>query len=320
MINKFAWIPLLALVFVACTKTETTTTERYLLLKFKFNDTIPRLNSLGNLDTLPNGHWAVSPSFNGISSHFVELSPSDSTPLGKGAVLFLGAISGDSAIDFSKSIITKDGETFLQVPLSSIPAGTYKWLRVSLSYQNYDVPYKLDTTFGNISFYSVYNGTIASFIGFKTHFNNDGYLIKHLKVTDVANQTKTQGYWGFETTVGSGGFTFPAITKTGQAPANATTVVNPLFASSPVPQGSCVVTARFNQIKNNKLGYVGYDSTVVSNLVITGKETQSITVECNLSTNKSFEWRDDNGDHFWQPLKGEQVIDMGMRGMKPIIK
>ncbi len=243
----------------------------------------------------------------------MEIAESDSTPLGMGSVLYVGALK-DSAIDFSQSIITKDGETFLAVPLSSIKPGTYKWLRVSLAYQNYNVPYRLDTVVSGMPFYSVYSGTIASFVGYNTYIKD--YTISQQKVT--VNGKRRQGYWGFETTVGANGITFSPVTKTGQAPDSATTVVNPLFATSPIPKGSCVVTAKFqkaNYIKTN-------DSTTVSTnaLVITGKETGSITVECNMSTNKSFEWRDNNGDGAWQPLKGEQVIDMGIRGMKPVIR
>lgn len=309
--KKFAWIPLLALVFASCTKSEPS--EKYLIFKFKFSDTIPRLNDTGAIAIVPPGNAAASPTFNWISSHYVEIAESDSTPLGMGSVLYVGALK-DSAIDFSQSIITKDGETFLAVPLSSIKPGTYKWLRVSLAYQNYNVPYRLDTVVSGMPFYSVYSGTIASFVGYNTYIKD--YTISQQKVT--VNGKRRQGYWGFETTVGANGITFSPVTKTGQAPDSATTVVNPLFATSPIPKGSCVVTAKFqkaNYIKTN-------DSTTVSTnaLVITGKETGSITVECNMSTNKSFEWRDNNGDGAWQPLKGEQVIDMGIRGMKPVIR
>jgi hypothetical protein len=309
--KKFAWIPLLALVFASCTKSETA--ERYLVLKFKFNDTLPRLNDTGAVVGIAPGNWAISPMFNSVAAHYVELATDDNTQLGQGTVLYLGAMK-DSAIDFSQSVITKDGETFLQIPLSSIKAGTYKWIRISLAYQNYDVPYRLDTVVNGVSFNSNYNGTIASFIGFNTYIGK--YTIKNQEVT--VNGKRRQGYWGFETNIGSGGFSFPSITKTGQAPDSATTVVNPLFLTSPVPKGSCVVTAKFAQTKYYKAG--GDSTILVAPLVITGLETQSSVVECNLSTNKSFEWREIVANKMWDPLKGEQVIDMGIRGMRPIIK
>lgn len=35
----------------------------------------------------------------------------------------------------------------------------------------------------------------------------------------------------------------------------------------------------------------------------------------SLSTNKSFEWREVNTDNIWEPAAGENVVDMGIRGM-----
>jgi hypothetical protein len=54
-------------------------------------------------------------------------------------------------------------------------------------------------------------------------------------------------------------------------------------------------------------------------LVITGNETSDIVVEVSLSTNKSFEWTEVVADGKWEPSKGEQVVDMGIRGMVPRI-
>lgn len=324
--NRFAWIALLALVFASCTKG---TNERYLILKFKFDPTQERLNDTGGIATIPQGNAAQSPAFNYISAHYAELSPSATTPLGSGTILYKAPefmSSSDTGIDFSKSVVVKEGEAFLSIPLTSIKPGTYEWLRLSLAYQNYDVTYKLDTVINSFVLNGVqypgsifsgnYIGTIASFIGFKTYFDN-GYTIKSQKVS-LSNQFRKQGYWGFETSLGTNSIYYPAVTKTGQAPTGATTVVNPLFATSPIPQGSCVVTAAINGVKYSKDGFVD-PLIMIKPLVITGAETESIILECSLSTNNSFEWRDNNGNNMWDPLKGEQVINMGIRGMKPVV-
>jgi len=100
-----------------------------------------------------------------------------------------------------------------------------------------------------------------------------------------------------------GGFTYPFITS-GQAPEGATTVVNPIFSTSPIPQGSCVVTGAF----------------VPGKLTVTGNESGDIIIEVSFSTNKSFEWQDVVPDGRWEPSKGEQVVDMGIRGMIPTVK
>jgi hypothetical protein len=55
-------------------------------------------------------------------------------------------------------------------------------------------------------------------------------------------------------------------------------------------------------------------------LKITGNETEDIVVVVSLSTNKSFEWIDVKPDNKWEPLKGETIVDMGLRGMIPSIE
>jgi hypothetical protein len=110
------------------------------------------------------------------------------------------------------------------------------------------------------------------------------------QLNDVVNDDKLQGYWAFE----SNG----AMVK-GQAPAGATTVVNPLFASSPIPAGSCLVTGAFD-----------------APLVISGNETEDVTVILSVSTNNSFEWTDPDGNGQYDPIDGDVPVDMGLRGMR----
>ncbi|MEQ1676977.1 MAG: hypothetical protein ABL876_09765, partial [Chitinophagaceae bacterium] len=242
------------------------------------------------------------PLFNKMSAHYVELAPVAFTALGGGAVLYHApetAVGGSTAIDFEKSSFAGNNETFFSIPLKSIAAGEYEWLRVSLAYQNYDVSYYIDTVISGITIKQSFPGTVASFIGYRTYIKN--HTIKNQSLTVNAN--KAQGFWGFETTVSFSGVNYPFITS-GQAPAGATTVPNPIFATSPIPAGSCVVTAAFAPGK----------------LKITGKETTDIIIEVSLSTNKSFEWTDVVNDGRWEPGKGEQVVDMGIRGMIPKIK
>jgi hypothetical protein len=111
--------------------------------------------------------------------------------------------------------------------------------------------------------------------------------------TVAVNANRDQGYWAFEGSLMGAGFL-----RTGQAPPGATTVPNPLFASSPIPAGSCVVTGQFG-----------------TPLTITGNETSDINIEVSLSTNRSFEWRDVDGNGTFDPLNGDAVVDMGIRGM-----
>jgi predicted outer membrane repeat protein len=77
-------------------------------------------------------------------------------------------------------------------------------------------------------------------------------------------------------------------------------VPNLIFATSPIPEGSCFVTSQF-----------------ASRLRITGNETEDITVIISFSSNNSFEWWDNGGGIFDSQL--DTVVDMGLRGMIPSV-
>lgn len=267
-----------------------------IIFKMQFDSTQVRLNNLGQPTPVASGNAAQSPRFRKMSAHYIELAPTMYTALGTGRVLYKAAevnVNGgqfSTAIDHDKCKQVGNNEEFFSMKLSDVPPGTYEWLRVSLAYQNYDIDYAyknpLDTT---QTWYA--SGTLASFIGYNTQINT--YTINTQNI--AINGPKLQGYWGFETTVfGS------TYTATGQVPSGAITVPNPLFASSPIPSGSCVVTAAFTQP-----------------LVITGNETDDIVVTVSLSINKSFEWTEVVNDGYYQPDKGEVPVDMGVRGMIP---
>ncbi|MBL7727327.1 MAG: hypothetical protein JNM68_06575, partial [Dinghuibacter sp.] len=172
-------------------------------------------------------------------------------------------------------------------PINKIAPGTYQYLRISLAYQNYDIKFK----FGS----SVLDGTVASFIGFNSYITS--FNVKNTAL--AVNAAKPQGFWAFEA-LGN--------VVSGQAPPGATTVPNPLFATSPIPAGSCVVTGPFL----NASGATGA-------LTITGKETSDIVITVSLSTNKSFEWTETTPDGYYEPAIGEAVVDMGIRGLKPFV-
>lgn len=262
-----------------------------LRFKFTFDSTQTRLDNLGNPAVMPSNHRGQHPHFNKMSAHYIELAPGMFTALGTGEVVYLAASTtagGADAIDFNQSVKVGNGEEFFSIPLKDVAPGTYEWLRVSLAYQNYDVTYRISPP----AFPTVFDGvgTVASFIGYRTYINS--YTINTQSQTVNAN--KDQGFWGFES--------YGSVVS-GQAPPGATTVPNPLFASSPIPAGSCVVTAAFS-----------------SPLTITGNETSDIVVNVSLSINNSFEWIETGGNNLYEPLNGDTVIDMGIRGMVPIVE
>jgi hypothetical protein len=277
---------LLMQFFISCKKSTSESAEPKINFIFKFDSTQTRLNNLGQLSAMPAGHAGQSPVFNLMSAHYLELAPTATTLLGAGQVLYRAPetnAGGETAIDFNQSSFAGNGEVFVSVPLKSLAPGSYDWLRVSLAYQNYDIKVKAAG--------QLLTGTVASFIGFRTFLQS--YKVKDSTITVNAN--RKQGYWAFETSAFGLGFV-----TSGQAPEGATTVPNPLAATSPVPPGSCVVTGKFS-----------------APLVITGSESKDVNVIVSLSTNKSFEWKDTDLNGTYDP-QVDTVVDMGIRGLIPI--
>ena len=256
-----------------------------LIIKLKFNPNQERLGNLGQPVSVAPGNAAQSPTINRMSANYIELAPTATTALGTGEVIFEGHETnsgGNQAIDFQNAIFAGHNETFLTLPLSDVSPGNYEWVRVSLAYQEGNIDVLVNG--------QEITGTLASFVGYNsyiTSFNlNDN--------TITVNENKAQGFWAFEAL---------GFTTQGQAPEGATTVPNPLFNSSPIPQGSCVVTGAFE-----------------NGLNISGEETQDIVVTLSFSINQSFEWTEINADGKYEPQTGEQVVDMGLRGLIPMVE
>lgn len=277
-----------------------------LIFKFKFDSTQARLDNFGLPATTSTANAGFSPRFNKMSAHYIEMAQTDLTPVGGGKVLYRAAetscgltstSSPSTSITFCQSVVVRENQTFFAVPLSQIAPGSYKWLRVSLAYQNYDIPYLNTITTGSITQW----GTIASFVGFNTYVRQ--YKIKDVMATPSPSVggpgNHLQGYWGFETKIST-------VTYTADGQAAGTTVVNP-NSSSPIPAGSCLVTGEF---------FSGLGGLTMP-LTITGSETSDIVVTVSLSTNKSFEWKEVNFNGYYEPLAGEFPVDMGIRGMIP---
>ncbi|MEM6720540.1 MAG: hypothetical protein AAF611_14530 [Bacteroidota bacterium] len=275
-----------SLFFFGCSSNEDCcppeATANNLIIKFQFDTTQQRLNNLGQPATIPAGNAAQSPIFSRMSANYIEFAPTATTLLGNGEIIYNGAETtqgGDMAIDFQSAQFAGNDEVFITIPLSEVATGTYNWVRVSLAYQEGSIKLLQN---GN-----EFTGTLASFVGYNsyiTSFDVNGSTFN-------INENKLQGFWAFEAL---------GFTTQGQAPEGATTVPNPLFDTSPVPQGSCVVTGQF-----------------ANAFTITGNETQDVEVTLSFSVNNSFEWTEINADGKYEPSIGEQPVDMGLRGLIP---
>lgn len=328
MLKSIFWGLLISLILIisSCKKNPPATTtpgNYHLIFKFVFDSTQIRLNNFGQPDSvIPGSHGALNPQMNLMSGHYIELAATDTTTLGKGAVLYMTPTTtagGSSAINFSQEVLTSNNGTFYSVALDSVPSGLYKWLRVSLAYQNYSVPLYYDTTVvysGNsVPISQEFPCTIASFVGVNTYITN--FTIQTTQET--VNGNRLQGFWGFEAEGTYNGtylgvpYSYPYdIVDTGQAPADSTTVVNPLFATSPIPAGSCVATGQFVTS--------GATQTTLLTIPPKGTATSDIIVTVSLSTNHSFEWVEVVKDGKWQPSIGENIVNMGIRGLIPYVQ
>ena len=299
---RYLLLPISLLLFALSCQKESSDNTPELVFQFKFDPGQQRLNNIGQAALLPAGHAAQTPDFRQMSVHYIELAPGAFTQLGDGAVVYQAAETtkgGEKAVDFDQAAKAGENEVFTRISLKNVPPGTYEWVRASVTYQNYDIKFNINQV-PVIGSLTQQKGTIASFVGFNTYLTQVSPRSKTLSVND----DKKQGFWVFETDLSAPYQAYSQL-YSGEAPAGATTVVNPLADSSPVPPGSCVVTGKFAQP-----------------LVVTGKESGDITVTLSFSINQSFEWVDDNGNgqlDFYADgvTPAEKIVDMGLRGLIP---
>jgi hypothetical protein len=307
----------LSLFITSCKKdgdTSPQSTTAKLRFKFKFDENQIRLDNLGNEVSVASGNAALTPDFNAMSAYFIELVPTKFTQIRAGEVVYEAntqtseaGSSFETAVIFDEAIVSDEGAIFLEIPIKDIAPGAYEYLRASVTYQNADVRFNLKNLPAPLpSELNNQAGTFAGFIGFNSHIND----LKVKQKTISVNADKTQGFWAFEpqldppyqdlytTYINAEGVV------TGQAPEGSTTVVNILEEFGvELPFGSCIVTG---ELENG--------------LTITGNETEDITLTLSFSINKSFEWVDNNSNGEWdfdvQAQRVEQVVDMGLRGLK----
>ncbi len=315
--KNFLFFGVIVLLIASCSNDEPINSTAKMNFQFKFDNTQERLGGNGEPVSVPSNHAAQHPDFNSMSGFYIELVPTKFTQIGAGAVVYeapkktaqAGSIFSEAVI-FDEAIVSDEGTNFFSLNLNNIPVGTYEYLRISVTYQNADIRFNMKnlpppfpTNLDNQL------GTLASFIGFNTYISD--FIIKSKTVP--VNADKVQGFWGFELQLDEPyqgyylQYANPSGFLTGQAPEGATTVVNILeqFGVT-LPQGSCIVTGKLNKP-----------------LVITGNETKDVNLTLSFSTNNSFEWVDDNGNGEWDwDIQGgtvEQIVDMGLRGLKVLV-
>jgi len=297
---------LIGCILTSCSDDNTTNaSEPMLNITFIMDPNADRLDNFGEPISIPTGNAGQNPDFEILGLHFIGLYPDKFTPYDGGTTVFASPTTeagGIAAIDFKNELLLTESDNTLSVPLDHINSGTYEYLRSSIGFQKYNIVYNLGGAATNnpnwpngVSDDVDVDGTVASFVGYNTYIEN--YTLKNQSVEVNAN--KPQGYFGLESNGVVAGYEFSDLSE-GNAPQ--TTVPNPIDATSPVPDGSCVVTGKFPIA-----------------LTIPENPTEDINIQVIISINKSFEWEDNNSNNKYEPLLGEHVVDMGTRGVFPMV-
>lgn len=326
----FGFIFLVSL-FASCTKG---TNERYLILKFRFTDTLQPLNDTGKIytdaDRQSLGWTGLTPIVNKISAHKVLFYNNDPSLNEAPYPVYIGKESftkrfGDSlGIDYDKASMVKEGENLIEIPLSTLRPGTYNWMLVELSYQNLTVPIRLDSVWQPVyinnqiaipsaGLFGVYSATVAGFSGFNHFFNTGFYINKYFYRSNKDSFYLNDGWYFTESTLGANGFNYP-LDSTYLSDRGEIVKVNPLH-KNPLANSKNLSAALFQTLKFTKQGNPIMTTTP---LVITGNETESIVIECALATKNCFEWRDNRTNGMWDAYRREPVR-FGFRGMQPVV-
>ena len=305
-LSRWALLGSLPLLAIACEiKPTEPEGDPMLHITFVMDPTADRLDNLGNPVSVPEGNAAQNPDFETLGLHFIGLYPDRFTPYEDGLTVYSSPTTtagGDTAIDFAQELfITEENDTY-SIALADLTPGTYEYFRSSIGFQQYQIKYNISGASESpdwpqgVSDDIDVDATLASFLGYNTYITNYTLIDQTVEV----NANKPQGYFGVESTGSIFGYSFSELTE---GEAAQTTVPNPINATSPVPAGSCVVTGAFPTA-----------------LVIPENPTEDIYIQVIVSINKSFEWKDDNGNGKFEPLLGETVVDMGTRGVFPSVQ
>jgi len=270
-------------------------TKPQLVFRLQLDSTQVRLNNSGQLENPLPGIGVQSPTITGIGIQYIELMPEANTAVGAGVILYQSkqtTCGGNTAVNFCKTLVVKENQIIFSTDLSTLPPGSYKWIRIAIGYQELMIQSR-STSSGN--------GTsiLACFSGDLTYLTKTKVQSTILTPTLGGIGNKTKGYWLFyQNELGN------TIRSEGQAPK--TTVVNPSLIPNPANGPSFVYGQFFRESNSN------YEA-----LQIHGTETSNIEIKLSLSTNRSFEWNEITHDGLFQLEIGESILDFGCRGLIP---
>lgn len=269
----------------------------YLNFSIAFDPMQDRLDNQGNPAPLAAGHGAQSPDMENVRIQYIEFVPDANTAYKDGEQLFKANqynFGGTYAIYFDSTLDAVPGGRFYSLNLKRLPAGTYRYVRVHVSWQHCMVQYDLNNVPGTGTL-SDLSGDLACTLGDASYYGMFAVGDSSLPV----NAVLYPGVWKLSAVLPD-----PSMSRIigGQCPPGNITEVNPLYASSPVPPQTNIVTAAFDDP-----------------LVLADDETRNLNVTLTLSVNQSIEWDDSNGNGAWDVdytgSSTEPLVDVGIRGM-----
>jgi len=277
------------------TSWKTNSTSKQFIVRLKFDSAQIRLNDLGQVSSPAAGIGAQSPVITGMSINYIELMPDAGSTPGAGVVVYKASettCGGAKAFNYCKGVVVSENEVLVSVDLSSVPAGTYPWIRISIAYQELTIQAR-----------SVSAGTTPAYL---SGFSADLSYLSKLKIQNtILTPTlggignKSRGYWTYYQPVFN-----TAYLLDGQSPY--TTVVNPNLQATNTTSLSFVYGQFVNSTTSN-----------TEALTIGTNETSNREIILSISTNKSFEWTEITHDGLFQPEIGENILDFGCRGLIP---
>ncbi|HQQ93279.1 MAG TPA: hypothetical protein PLQ93_01890 [Bacteroidia bacterium] len=266
-----------------------------LIFRLNFDSSLTRLNSLGQPGAVSGNLGAQSPIVKRAIINYIELMPESNSEPGKGVLLYSSpetSCGGLLASNFCEGISVRNHEVVFSHSFQNISPGTYKWLRISVLYTELD-----------LGVHSVSSGnTRASFGGFcgnRTYLSQLSLAGSVLTPSLGGTGNRNMGYWIYRSEV-------LGLEQKFDGQLSAITQVNPdpAFQNG---MGQSYTCGEFYNLGSNS----------PKPLTITGTENQDHEISLDISTNKSFEWIEKTYDGRFQPEIGEQVVDFGLRGLRP---
>src|SRR5690554_2047234 len=102
-----------------------------------------RLDIFGQPEVMPSNHSAINPVMEGFAIHTIELVPNAYTAFGAGEMVYYAPmLAANHAVIFDSLQVVQTGDIVYSIPISQVEPGTYEYSRVSVAYQNYDVPFR----------------------------------------------------------------------------------------------------------------------------------------------------------------------------------